>query len=267
MMTRRSQGKVAIILFAIMAVFSVHVVNAASLDVVQALDVITNTVDKLCYTVNTRGEAHSNAVKGEVHAQVDGLAKYLANIGVTGSADINNERYEGVLREHLAGTLHDNIKCRRIVFFALKDTLLPPQPVDARPSPEAAMSQQEAIAFAYGFILRETASVSEMAQYVKNRYAASVLYFNKGYLGPDMIIKDKTDYIRKWPTRSYKILPGSVTAQCINNECVVDGRLRYHVWGNKEICGVASFTLGLDFSTHSPIVTREQGQATGERCS
>jgi hypothetical protein len=58
--------------------------RAENLDAQQkALDLITNTADKICNVVSVRGEAKSSEVKGNVTAQLNGLASKLADIGVS----------------------------------------------------------------------------------------------------------------------------------------------------------------------------------------
>jgi len=64
----------------------------------KALELITNTADRICNIVSTKGDADSTEAKGDVKAQVNGLLSKLADIGVSGSGGINNETYQNVLR-------------------------------------------------------------------------------------------------------------------------------------------------------------------------
>lgn len=99
-----------------------------------ALDMINATANNICNVVSTRGEANSIEAQGDVSAQLRGLASRLAGVGISGAAQITNERYENVLREHLADTLRDNAICKLKVFETLHGTLLSPV-ATPRPSP------------------------------------------------------------------------------------------------------------------------------------
>jgi hypothetical protein len=95
---------------------------------------------------------------------------------------------------------------------------------DPRPGPKEVLMRVRA-----SFILRGSVSVEQMSQYVARNYADHVLYFDQGYLGRADIIKDKSNYIRAWPTRSYTIVPG-IRATCTKNkDCTVDGKITYDV--------------------------------------
>jgi hypothetical protein len=69
-----SRRRISASLTAMAAIAFTHVAHAASLDTAQALDLITKTADSICNVVSTKGEAESSEVKGEVKAQLSGLA-------------------------------------------------------------------------------------------------------------------------------------------------------------------------------------------------
>jgi hypothetical protein len=92
------------------------------------LDMITETADKICGIVHAQGETKSVAIKGAVHAELQGLAAHLANLGVSGAGDILSNSYQGVLQEQLSATLKDEAACKSKVFDALQIKLLPGQP-------------------------------------------------------------------------------------------------------------------------------------------
>jgi hypothetical protein len=119
-----------------------------ALDVQKVLDQITNTADKICNVVSTKGEANSEEVKGSVKAQLSGLASKLADIGVTGSGAINNEGYQNVLQQDLAATLRDNTACKLKVFDTLQSKLLKSEetpPSVAAPNAPAGPKQLESM--------------------------------------------------------------------------------------------------------------------------
>ena len=100
-------GQISVALLLGMAIASVQSA-AAPLDTKQAIDLITQTADRICNVVSTKGEADSADVKGQVKAQLSGLAAKLANVGVSATGGITNDQYQNMLRKDLSSTLHDN---------------------------------------------------------------------------------------------------------------------------------------------------------------
>lgn len=94
----------------------------------RALKLITDTADKICNVVSTKGEANSEEVKGNVNASLRGLASKLADAGISGSGSITSEQYQNVLRSDLAATLKDNAACKLKVFDTLQNKLLGTEP-------------------------------------------------------------------------------------------------------------------------------------------
>lgn len=90
----------------------------------KALDAIARFAAETCNVVSTHGEADSMEVKGDVRAQLSGLAAKLADLGISGSGTIKNERYQNVLQSDLAAALKDNANCKLEVFKSLKNELL-----------------------------------------------------------------------------------------------------------------------------------------------
>ena len=113
-------------LLGMVALASAHVASAAPPDTTQALELITQTADRTCNVVSTKGEAESADVTGQVQAQLRGLAAKLATVGVSGTGSINNEQYQNVLRQDLASTLHDSAECKLKVLQTIQAKLLPP---------------------------------------------------------------------------------------------------------------------------------------------
>ena len=52
---------------------------------------IADTADRICGILNDAGEANSEAVRGQVDAQVNGLAKHFIDAGISGAGDIASE--------------------------------------------------------------------------------------------------------------------------------------------------------------------------------
>jgi hypothetical protein len=90
-----------------------------------ALTAIADTADRICGIVATQGEVGSSKVEGQIHAELNGLARRLATIGGSGSADITSSGYQGLLQQDLPATLKDIRDCKLHVFEKLQATLLP----------------------------------------------------------------------------------------------------------------------------------------------
>lgn len=90
----------------------------------KALDLITKTADSVCSIVTQHGSSESVNVKGEVKAQLDGLIKKLADLGINGAADWKSDQYEGVIRTDLASAIQNNAQCKFNVFDKLQAKMI-----------------------------------------------------------------------------------------------------------------------------------------------
>ena len=117
----------------------------------KALELITNTADRICNIVSIKGDAGSPETNADVKAQLDGLLSKLADIGTSSIWGINNETYQNILQQDLSATLKDNAACKLKVFNSLLGKLLepataPPVPVlQPPPSSRAPASPSAAI--------------------------------------------------------------------------------------------------------------------------
>jgi hypothetical protein len=102
-------GRGSAALAGMVAISFAHVAGAARLDVPQVLGLITQTADRICNVVSTKGEAKSPGIQGKLKAQLSELAAKLADVGVSGSGSINNDQYQNALRHDLASTLHERL--------------------------------------------------------------------------------------------------------------------------------------------------------------
>jgi hypothetical protein len=122
--------KFQMIAAAVPVIASISAAHATDVQTVLAL--ITDTADKICNVVTDKGTASSSDAKVDINAQLSGLASKLAAAGVTGTASITNEAYQGPLRTELAGLIKDNSACKTHVFDTLQGKLLsaimPPPP-------------------------------------------------------------------------------------------------------------------------------------------
>jgi hypothetical protein len=90
-----------------------------------ALKDIRETAADICYTIPLTGEHRDVHLSGEADAQLAGVISRVANLGVKGAGQFNNDEYRGVLREQLAATVKDSSDCKRDVFKILVDKMLP----------------------------------------------------------------------------------------------------------------------------------------------
>jgi len=108
----------------------------------EALAVIRETADDICYTVTQAGQANSARVLGEIQAKITGVASKVVDLGVSGSGEFDAREFTGVLQSDLAAALRDSAACRKGVFDKLEAKLLttaspPPLPPQAStPTPE-----------------------------------------------------------------------------------------------------------------------------------
>jgi hypothetical protein len=117
----------AAILISIVNSSSVHAQNGA-----QVLSEISDFADRICGSVSKSGDATSVRVRGEVKAELEGLAKRLANLGISGSGEVTSNKYEGVVQEQLPMALNDVRQCKLSIFEALKPLIISEAP--RRPS-------------------------------------------------------------------------------------------------------------------------------------
>jgi parallel beta-helix repeat protein len=90
----------------------------------QALKQITDAAERLCGTVATTGSANTLKVKGDIRAELNGLVKKLADLGVKGAGEIETTSYEGVVQQELTTALRDVRECKLKVFQLLEDKLI-----------------------------------------------------------------------------------------------------------------------------------------------
>lgn len=104
--------------------------NAQTADAQQkaVIDLIISTAHSICYDVSQDSHAKAEGIKGEVKAQLTGLASKIADIGLTGAGDITDNETQGVLQADLATALKDSAACKIHVLDTLASKLLSPQP-------------------------------------------------------------------------------------------------------------------------------------------
>jgi hypothetical protein len=90
----------------------------------KALDLIATFADRMCNIVRLAGTSQNLKVTGDVKAQLSGLIKQLADIGISGAADFTTDQYEGFLRADLAAAVEHNAECKLKLFDKLQEKMI-----------------------------------------------------------------------------------------------------------------------------------------------
>jgi hypothetical protein len=151
----------SLIFVSVLTVTSYNYAIAQNLDQKQrALDLITNTAERICGEALTSGNIESSEVQGKVEGQLKGLASKLAEAGISGSGKIVNEQYKGVLRSELASTLHDIRRCKLTILQSLKGELLGSRDQSLNPIPSTRSASPPTLSGAYeGVLIAELAHI------------------------------------------------------------------------------------------------------------
>ena len=95
---------------------------------VEALHAIRDTATSLCESVGQSGSATRESVSGKVGVQLPGITKKLLDLGVEGAGKLEDDQYQGVVRDQLADVIKHTTDCRKGVFDKLINVLIPPSP-------------------------------------------------------------------------------------------------------------------------------------------
>jgi hypothetical protein len=90
----------------------------------KALDMISRFANDICGGHQDSGETTSTEFSGQISADIKGLLKKLAGLGISGTAAFENKSYQGVLQKDLAELLKDKMKCRSMVMMEFKSLVL-----------------------------------------------------------------------------------------------------------------------------------------------
>jgi hypothetical protein len=94
----------------------------ARADTAGVLDEISSTAERLCGYVAQSGRSNNVQVTGDVKAELSGLAKKLADLGISGTGALTTTEYEGVLQEELTTALRDVRDCKIKIRYAPAET-------------------------------------------------------------------------------------------------------------------------------------------------
>ena len=98
----------------------VHADNKAD-----ALNAIDDTADRICGFAASNGESQKTKIEGDVKAQLSGLVRHLADLGISGAGSVEIDNYVGVLQNDLPSTLSSIRDCKLKVFESLQEKFFP----------------------------------------------------------------------------------------------------------------------------------------------
>jgi hypothetical protein len=90
----------------------------------EALQIISDFADRLCSRVPLEGSGSTVDLSGTGKAELDGLLKKMASLGIQGSAKYQQSQFQGLLQKDLVAALKTSTDCKLKVLEALKDKLL-----------------------------------------------------------------------------------------------------------------------------------------------
>ena len=104
----------------------------------KALNMIADFADRLCKDIPLQGHGENLELSGSAKAELNGIIKKLANLGIDGAIKYQNTDYEGLLQKDLVNALKDSTNCRLQIWSDLKDKFIssniPPAPPAIDPS-------------------------------------------------------------------------------------------------------------------------------------
>jgi hypothetical protein len=74
--------------------------------------------------VATTGNTSNAQATGEIKAELNGLIKKLADLGVSGGGEVTSSEYKGLLQQDLPAALRDLRECKLNVFNVLQEKLI-----------------------------------------------------------------------------------------------------------------------------------------------
>lgn len=102
----------------------------------QALDIIAEFADRFCKNIPLVGVGDAVELSVQGKAELSGIVKKLAVLGLEGASHYQNSEYQGLLQKDLIEGLKSNVDCRIRIWGDLKSTLLASAPKDPTVSQE-----------------------------------------------------------------------------------------------------------------------------------
>lgn len=90
----------------------------------KALNIIADFADRLCKGIPLQGHGGNLELSGRAKAELNGIIKKLANLGIDGAIKYQNTDYEGLLQKDLVTALKDSTNCKLQIWKDLKGKLI-----------------------------------------------------------------------------------------------------------------------------------------------
>lgn len=90
----------------------------------KALDVIATFAERICKSAPTSGSSEAVELSGKAKAELTGLVKKVADLGIEGAAKYQSNEYQGVLQKDLAALLSKDADCKFKISEKLIDKLI-----------------------------------------------------------------------------------------------------------------------------------------------
>jgi hypothetical protein len=112
--------------------------NAASSleDQEKALNIIADFADRICSNIRLEGSGSAVELNGEAKAELKGLFKKFANLGMGGTGKFEETAWSGVLQKDIAAILQKNVDCKLKIVDLLKDKVTSTKQEDSIPHAE-----------------------------------------------------------------------------------------------------------------------------------
>jgi hypothetical protein len=116
------------------------------------LEEIMEAADRLCVDVAHSGNKSSAELRGNVKAELSGLAKKLVDLSGDVNGKIDTQQYEGVIQEQLAEMLKDVRSCKIQILNTLQQKMLTQAPQQAPRDPDGLYQYGEKVAEIQGAV-------------------------------------------------------------------------------------------------------------------
>jgi hypothetical protein len=90
-----------------------------------ALKDITDAAERICNSIPLSGASQSAELSGQAKAEVNGVIKKVAELGVQGAGKYQTSEFSNVLQRDLAQAIQTNANCKQTVFNVLVDRMIP----------------------------------------------------------------------------------------------------------------------------------------------
>lgn len=120
-----------------LSIFTPDIIFADELDLDRtnrALEMIASFADKLCVSPPLKGKSTKQEISGSINAELKGIVKKIADLGITGAAKYNNSEYEGVLQADLVEIINNTNECKNEVSKRLERILIKGDTINNKPT-------------------------------------------------------------------------------------------------------------------------------------